>query len=391
MLLFHGFDDSNDQLKCPPNLKIALRTCIKSHARSLPHLKNSGLFPNDVLSEPISWNSACQLHKKLHCVSSGENIDFRCHMFSLQLTQGLYRQELCGKTTLPCLAVSLDGDMVVVNIAGGKGDQEGKYSYGKRFACNPGEAHNCFPTALARHLFSRQSSDRNMYLYMTDEQAIAYERKKAALDARNKGLSEPIRVRNGGPHTKFRRHFTRCIHRMDVRSPNMFGVSKNTITLHSFKRVGYRHARRCPSIRQEHLSARAGDFFHDASFLITDFEQIIVREIHSRMGQSLPKEWLHLEGPMNGPIVLLQNNWLVFHSILRLSTKFLPTSLPNMLRRFRSMLFVLVISNGLTIFSKCYLFFWHNLYIITTQTQVLRVSDTTILCFCLIYGTIQMG
>lgn len=120
MLLFHGFDDSNDRLKCPPNLKIALRTCIKSHARSLPDLKNKGLFPNDVLSEPISWDSACQFHEKLHGVSSSERIDFRCHMYSLQLTQGLYRQELCGKTMLPCLAVSLDGDMVVINIAGGR-------------------------------------------------------------------------------------------------------------------------------------------------------------------------------------------------------------------------------------------------------------------------------
>jgi hypothetical protein len=261
MLMYYGFDDLNDSLKCPPNLKITLRTCIKSHARSLPNLKNSGLFPNDVLSEPISWDSACELQKKLHGVSSGENIDFRCNMFSLQLTQGLYRQELCGKTMLPCLAASLDGDMVVVNIAGGKGDQEGKYSYGKRFACNPGEAHNCFPTALGRHFLSRQFNDRSMFLYMTDEQASSYETKKAALEKRNEELAEPIRVRHGGPHTKFRRHFTRCIHRMDARSPNIFGVSKKTITLHTSKRVGYRHARRCPSIRQEHLSARAGDWF----------------------------------------------------------------------------------------------------------------------------------
>ena len=262
MLLFHGFDDSNDRLKCPPNLKIALRTCIKSHARSLPDLKNKGLFPNDVLSEPISWDSACQFHEKLHGVSSSERIDFRCHMYSLQLTQGLYRQELCGKTMLPCLAVSLDGDMVVINIAGGKGDQEGKYSYGKRFACNSGEAHNCFPTALARHIFSRQSNDSSMYLYMTDQQGMAYERKKATLISKNKELSDPIRVRCGGPHTRFRRHVAKCIHRMDVRSTQIFGVMKKAITLHTFKRVGYRHARRCPSIRQEHLSARAGDMFH---------------------------------------------------------------------------------------------------------------------------------
>jgi len=195
MLLFHGFDDSNDRLKCPPNLKIALRTCIKSHARSLPDLKNKGLFPNDVLSEPISWDSACQFHEKLHGVSSSERIDFRCHMYSLQLTQGLYRQELCGKTMLPCLAVSLDGDMVVINIAGGKGDQDGKYSYGKRFACNSGEAHNCFPTALARDIFSRQSNDSIMYLYMIANQGMAYERTKATLISKNKELSDHIRAR----------------------------------------------------------------------------------------------------------------------------------------------------------------------------------------------------
>ena len=92
MLLFHGFDESNDQLKCPLNLKISLRTCIKSHARLLPNLKNRGLFPNDVLSEPISWGSSCQLQKKLHGVSIRENIDFGCNMFTLQLTQGLYQQ-----------------------------------------------------------------------------------------------------------------------------------------------------------------------------------------------------------------------------------------------------------------------------------------------------------
>jgi hypothetical protein len=391
MLLFHGFDESNDQLKCPLNLKISLRTCIKSHARLLPNLKNRGLFPNDVLSEPISWGSSCQLQKKLHGVSIRENIDFGCNMFTLQLTQGLYRQQLCGQTSFPCLAASTDGDMVVVNVAGGKADQEGLYSYGKRFACNSREAHNCFPTALARHIFSRQSNDSSMYLYMTDQQAIAYERKKADLDARNEGLSEPIRVRSGGPHTKFRRHFTRFIFRMDAGSPNIFGVHKNTITLHSLKRVGYRHARRCPSIRQEHLSARAGDLFHIVSISITDFEQIIVREIRSRMDQGLPKAWLLLEGRMNGQTVLSQNSWPIFNTTLRVSTEFLPISLPNMLGRFRFIIFVLAISICLIMFAKCYLFFWHNLCIITTRTQVLRVSDTAILCFFLIYGTVQTG
>jgi len=102
-------------------------------------------------------------------------------------------------------------------------------------------------------------------------------------------LRDPIRVRCGGPHTRFRRHFARCIHSMDAGSPRIFGIKKNTITLHSHKRVGYRHARRCPSIRQEHLSARAGDFDDVVSIFITDVEQIIVREIRSRMGQDLPK------------------------------------------------------------------------------------------------------
>ncbi len=391
MLLYYGFDDSNDLLKCPPNLKIALRTCIKSHARCLPNLKNSGLFPNDVLSEPFSWDAACEFQKKLHGVSSVDKIDFRCNMFSLQLTQGLYRQELCGKTMLPCLALSLDGTMVVVNIAGGKGDQEGKYSYGKRFACNSGEAHNCFPTALARHIFSRQSNDCSNFLYMTDMQATAYERKKTDLEKRNEALPDPIRVRSGGPHTKFRRHFTRCIHRMDSGSPLIFGIQKNTITLHSHKRVGYRHARRCPSIRQEHLSARAGDFDDVVSIFITDVEQIIVREIRSRMGQGLPKALLLLEGQMNVQTVPLRNNWPICNTILQLSTKCPPTFLPTLHRQFRFIVFALVIAIYPTMFAKCYLFFWHNLCIITTQTQVRGVSDTTTLCFCPIYGSIQLG
>jgi hypothetical protein len=381
MLLYYGFDDSNDLLKCPPNLKIALRTCIKSHARSLPNLKNSGLFPNDVLSEPFSWNVACELQKKLHGVSSGDNIDFRCNMFSLQLTQGLYRQELCGKTMLPCLALSLDGLMVVVNIAGGKGDQEGKYSYGKRFACNSCEAHNCFPTALARHFFSRQSNECSNYLYMTDQQASAYEGKKAMLDARNELLPDPIRVRSGGPHSRFRRHFARCIDLIHAENPHIFGIQKKAITLHSHKRVGYREARRCPSIRQEHLSARAGDFVDVVSIFITDVEQIIVREIRSRMGQGLPKAMLLLEGQRNVQTVPLRNNWPICNTILQLSTKCLPTSPTNIQRPFRFILFVVVGGIYLTMFAKCYLFFWHNLCIITTQTPVREVSDTTILCF----------
>lgn len=391
MLLFYGFDDSDDHLNCPPNLKIALRSCIRSHARSLPNLKNSGLFPNDVLSEPFSWNVACELQKTLHGVSSGDKIDFRCNMFSLQLTQGLYRQELCGKTMLPCLALSLDGLMVVVNIAGGKGDQEGKYSYGKRFACNSGEAHNCFPTALARHFVSRQSNECSNYLYMTDQQGSAYERKKATLVARNASLSNPIRVRSGGPHTRFRRHFTRCIHRMDAGKTHIFGIQKKTITLHSHKRVGYREARRCPSIRQEHLNARAGDLFDVVFIFNTDVQQIIVREIRSRMGQSLPKALLLLEGQMNVQTVPLRKSWPICNTILQLSTKCPPTSLTNIQRPSRFMLFVVVGGIYLTIFAKCCLFFWHNLCIITTQTQVRGVSDTTILCFGLIYGTTQMG
>ena len=259
MLLFYGFDDSVEELRCPNNLKAALRTCIRAHARTLPQLKNQGMHPHEVLSEPIPWEATTLFHRQLHGVERKDDVAFEANMFSLQLTQGLYRQELCGKTSLPCLALAAEGDMVVVNIAGGKCDQEGKSSYGKRFPCNADEPHNCFPTALGRHLFSRQSDDNSNYLYMTDKQAADYVCKKAVLESHNEHSSEPIRVRCNGPHTRFRRHMSRVIHRLHNQNPTVFGgVRAKRITPHSFKRVGYRQARRCPSIRQEHLSARAG-------------------------------------------------------------------------------------------------------------------------------------
>jgi hypothetical protein len=259
MLLFYGFDDTVPNLKCPDNLKAALRACIRAHARSLPQLKNQGMHPHEVLSEPIPWEATTLLHQQLHGVQRVDGVAFEANMFSLQLTQGLYRQQLCGFTSLPCLALAAEGDMVVVNIAGGKCDQEGTFSYGKRFACNPDEPHNCFPTALGRHLFSRQPDDKSNYIYMTDTQAADYERKRAVLLARNECSDEPIRVRCNGPHTRFRRHMSKVIHRMHSRNPAVFGgVRAKRVTPHSFKRVGYRQARRCPSIRQEHLSARAG-------------------------------------------------------------------------------------------------------------------------------------
>ena len=259
MLLFYGFDESVQELKCPDNLKAALRSCIRAHARSLPQLKNQGMHPHEVLSEPIPWEATTLLHQELHCVQRADGVAFEANMFSLELTQGLYRQQLCGFTSLPCLALAAEKDMVVVNISGGKCDQEGTSSYGKRFGCNPDEPHNCFPTALGRHFFSRQPDDNSNYLYMTDKQAADYECKRAALVARNEGSSEPTRVRCNGPHTRFRRHISRVIHRMHKANSAVFGgVRAKRITPHSFKRVGYRQARRCPSIRQEHLSARAG-------------------------------------------------------------------------------------------------------------------------------------
>jgi hypothetical protein len=257
MIMHYGFDESDDNLKCPGSLKQILLNSIKSHKRSLPELQNQGLHPFSHLSNAIPWKESVEINKYMHCVNTGHHIDFNLNGFGLQLSQGLYRQEAAGKTGLACLMNGEDGHSMVINLSGGKTDQTGVLGYGKRFACNWLEPHNCLPTAVGRNIFSRLSSNSSNYLYMTNEQAQRYETKLAAKKAMNDSKEEPVRVRALGPHTGFRIHFQRGVMNMDRSKPGRFGIPPSIVAPHVHKRNGYREVKRIPGVSQDHVNARA--------------------------------------------------------------------------------------------------------------------------------------
>jgi hypothetical protein len=205
----------------------------------------------------------------LHSISGDERIDFKLHAFGLQLCQGLYRQEAAGKTGLACLMIGEVKNHMVINLSGGKSDPEGKSNYGKRFACNFLEPHNCLPTAIGRIIFSRNSTDSSQFLYMSDNEARRYSARFDEKVLMNRGLAQPGRVRQLGPHTRFRVQFKRAISKMVVDQPLRFGIDPNLIAPHQRKRTAYRQIRRMRAIQQEHVSARAdhrsGLVFHYAS------------------------------------------------------------------------------------------------------------------------------
>ena len=257
MLLHYGFDELESSLKCPTELKRIILNCIKTHKRSLPALINQGLHPFSALSNAISWEANCDINRYLHESSGDMRIDFKLQAFGLQLSQGLYRQEAAGKTGLACLMIGEVPNHMVINLSGGKADPEGKSNYGKRFACNFLEPHNCLPTAIGRIIFSRDSTDSSQFLYMSDIQAQHYQEKFAAKSQRNKSLQEPIRIRNLGPHTKFRVQFKRAVSQMELARPRRFGIDPKLIAPHHRKRTAYRQIRRMRAIQQEHVCARA--------------------------------------------------------------------------------------------------------------------------------------
>jgi hypothetical protein len=193
----------------------------------------------------------------MHGVDTSHKIDFNLNGFGLQLSQGLYRQEAAGKTGLACLMNGEDGHSMMINLSGGKTDQSGVFGYGKRFACNWLEPHNCLPTAIGRNIFSRLSSDSSNYLYMSNDQARRYETKLAKKIAINKSKADPVRVRALGPHTRFRIHFKRGIMKMVKQKPGMFGIPPELIAPHCHKRTGYRQLKRCSGVLQDHVNARA--------------------------------------------------------------------------------------------------------------------------------------
>lgn len=257
MLLYYGFDEDHSRLKCPPGLKKILWNCIKSHKRTIPALINQGLHPLSALSNAISWEANCDINRCLHSISGDERIDFKLHAFGLQLCQGLYRQEAAGKTGLACLMIGEVKNHMVINLSGGKSDPEGKSNYGKRFACNFLEPHNCLPTAIGRIIFSRDSTDSSQFLYMSDKEACHYSERFDTKVLSNKSLKEPSRVRQLGPHTKFRVQFKRAISKMVVNNHLRFGIDPDLIAPHQRKRTAYRELRRMRFIQHEHVSARA--------------------------------------------------------------------------------------------------------------------------------------
>lgn len=257
MLMHYGFQETVENLKCPALLKGIMLNCIKTHKRGIPSLQNQGLHPFSSLSNAIPWTDSTDINKFMHSCDSSHNIDFNLNGFGLQLSQGLYRQEAAGKTGLACLMNGEDDLSMVINLSGGKTDQTGVFGYGKRFACNWLEPHNCLVTAIGRNIFSRLSSNSSNYLYMTNEQARRYETKLASKIATNNSKAEPVRVRGLGPHTRFRIHFKRGIMKMDKSRPGRFGMPPHLIAPHCHKRTSYRHLKRCPGVSQDHINARA--------------------------------------------------------------------------------------------------------------------------------------
>lgn len=273
MLMHYGFDEGDKFKKCPKALKTCLQQCIKTHKRKIPAWKNAGMHPKGIdvyvdpllmcvllemrdnnlsgpLSDAIPWESTGEILRFLHGVESKHKVDFGLHMFLLHLVQGLYRQQASGKAGLACFNLADTGDCITSDVSGGKCDTSGEYSYAKRLACNFEEVHHCFPTALARHIFSRTSNDTSPYLFMTEKRAEGYDRQLRELEARQ--TKEPVRIRGNGPHTRFRAHFKRALQYVELR-----GINKKTVTLHTPKRVGFRQLRRLVGLEAQDVSARA--------------------------------------------------------------------------------------------------------------------------------------
>ena len=202
------------------------------------------------LSEAIPWENSGEILRFLHEVESNNKVDFGLHMFMLYLVQGLYRQQAAGKAGLACFNLADTGDCILSDLSGGKSDTSGEFSYAKRLACNFEEVHHCFPTALARHIFSRTSADTSPYIFMNESRAEGYDRQLRDLEARQK--QEAVRIRGNGPHTRFRVHFKRALGYV-----KLGGINKKTVTLHSCKRTGYRQLRRLVGLEAQHVSARA--------------------------------------------------------------------------------------------------------------------------------------
>ena len=105
MLQHYGFSSDEDGLQMPDSLRSLLLMCIKTHKMKLPDLRNQDLHPHALMSNAISWEECMNVNKYMHGVGSKDNIDYRCHAFGLQLSQGLYRQERAGKTGALCVCV----------------------------------------------------------------------------------------------------------------------------------------------------------------------------------------------------------------------------------------------------------------------------------------------
>jgi hypothetical protein len=157
---------------------------------------------------------------------------------------------------LACIFIGEPRNHMIVNLHGGKADQMGVHSYGKRFAPNWLEVENCFVTAVGRIIFSRAADDNSSYLYMSEKQAERYEKSLAEKVANNQGKEEPVRVRANGPHTRFRVHFKRGIKKVACKSSVTY-VPK-LITPHSEKKTAYRRVKRLHAISQQDVNGRAG-------------------------------------------------------------------------------------------------------------------------------------
>ena len=136
----------------------------------------------------------------------------------------------------------------------------GIHGYGKRFAPNWLEVENCFVTAVGRILFSRAANDTSSYLYMSETEADRFEKSTEAKIQRNLSRDEPVRVRQNGPHTRFRVHFKRGIKTM-VAGGHRFPFNPNLVTPHSKKKTGYKRVKRLHGVSQQDVNGRADHRF----------------------------------------------------------------------------------------------------------------------------------
>jgi hypothetical protein len=200
----------------------------------------------------LPWEVTAEILGYLHQIVASTRIDERLHMFVLQLLQGLYRQAACGKTGLACFKLADTLDCVLCDLAGGKTDPTGEHTYAKRMAPNFEDPRYCFVTALARHVFSRRADDDSPYLYMLEADVRRYKSNMEALVRHNSTRAVPGRVRDNGPHTKFRIQFGRVIADLHLQ-----GIPKDGVTVHSLKRMGYRQVRRLTGIEANDVALRA--------------------------------------------------------------------------------------------------------------------------------------